>query len=88
MNTPANPATLTALRILFSTEKSSELMDQIESIYQNELETARANTLSQATAMIENQLKTLPIGTFGIDLNDVDLASLARGFMPDGITLD
>jgi hypothetical protein len=52
------------------------LIDEITEIYCDELKQARDRTISQAKLLIEAQLKRLPIQTFEIDLDDVDLESL------------
>jgi hypothetical protein len=38
--------------------------------------------------LIKSQLEKLPTQTFEINLDDVDLESLATGFMPFGVTLN
>jgi hypothetical protein len=64
------------------------LIDEITEIYCDELKQARDRTISQAKLLIEAQLKRLPIQTFEIDLDDVDLESLALSFIPFGVTFD
>ena len=86
-NTDPTP-TLTALRLLFASDLADPLHDEIESIYQAELSQARDRTISQAKSMIAAQLEKLPTQTFGIELNDADLESLAHGFLPLGVTLN
>jgi hypothetical protein len=84
----ANTSTLTALRLLFTTKDAQALMDQIDQIYVGELESAKSRTTAAAKILIKSQLEKLPIQTFGINLDDVDLESLATGFMPFGVTLN
>ncbi|MGL5035103.1 MAG: hypothetical protein ACRC6M_15020 [Microcystaceae cyanobacterium] len=88
MNTTANTSTLTSLRLLFSTGDAQTLMDAIDVIYAREIEQAKGRTEAAAKLLIKSQLETLPIQTFGINLDDVDLESLATGFMPLGTTFN
>ena len=88
MNTTANQSTLTSLRLLFSTGDAQILMDEIDLIYAREIEQAKARTTAAAKLLIAAQLEKLPTQTFGINLDDVDLESLAHGFLPLGATLD
>lgn len=78
----------TALRLLYASSSAEPLCDEIATIYQAELKQARDRTLSQAKLLIEAQLKRLPTQTFGIELNDADLESLAHGFLPLGVTFN
>jgi len=87
-NNTANPSTLTSLRLLFTTKDAQALMDEIASIYVREIEQAKARTTAAAKILIKSQLEKLPTQTFGINLDDVDLESLATGFMPFGVTLN
>ena len=87
-NNTANPSTLTSLRLLFTTKDAQALMDEIASIYVREIEQAKDCTTAAAKLLIKSQLEKLPIQTFGINLDDVDLESLATGFMPFGVTLN
>jgi hypothetical protein len=84
----ASDQALTALKLLFASDLADPLHDEIESIYQAELESAKGRTISQAKSMIAAQLEKLPIQTFGINLDDVDLESLAHGFLPLGVTFN
>ena len=88
MNTTANQSTLTALRLLFTTKDAQTLMDEIDVIYAHEIEQAKGRTTAIAKKMIEAQLKRLPTETFEIVLDDVDLESLAIGFLPLGTTFN
>jgi hypothetical protein len=88
MNTTANQSTLTALRLLFTTKDAQALMDEISTIYESELSQARDRTTAAAKILIKSQLEKLPTQTFEINLDDVDLESLATGFMPFGVTLN
>lgn len=88
MNNTANQSTLTALRLLFSTGDAQTLMDEIDLIYAGEIGQAKSRTTAAAKKMIEARLKCLPTETFEIVLDDVDLESLAIGFLPLGTTLN
>jgi hypothetical protein len=84
----ASDQALTALKLLFASDLADPLHNEIESIYQAELKSAKGRTISQAKSMIAAQLEKLPTQTFGIELNDADLESLAHGFMPLGCTFE
>lgn len=84
----ANTSTLTALRLLFTTKDAQNLMDEIDAIYAREIEQAKARTVAIAQKMIAAQLEKLPTQTFEIVLDDINLESLAIGFMPFGVTFD
>jgi flagellar biosynthesis/type III secretory pathway chaperone len=87
MNTTDDQVTL-ATRLLFANDLAPILHDEISTIYESELSQARDRTILQAKSLIAAQLEKLPVQTFGIVLDDVDLESLATGFMPFGVTLN
>jgi hypothetical protein len=87
MNTTDDQVTL-ATRLLFANDLAPILHDEISTIYESELSQARDRTTAAAKKMIEAQLKRLPLETFQINLDDVDLESLAIGFLPLGTTFN
>ena len=83
-----NQPVLTALKLLYASDSAEPLCDEITEIYCHELKQARDRSTAAAKILIKSQLEKLPTQTFEINLDDVDLESLATGFMPFGVTLD